>query len=161
MDQFHFDPDSKDQYDSTSPIYRPQAEDPSTYQSDSGYSNQFGYQTQPPYSTQQTDTAQPPYQAPYQTPYQSRQPSYSRRMGWVDDSPLSVCDYFLMYLVMLIPIANIIMLFVWAFGDCNLNKKNWARFILILYGIAFVILLILIIVPAIITASQAAAGYHT
>ena len=56
-----------------------------------------------------------------------------------DNSPLSIGDYLIMYLVLLIPIANIIMPFVWAFGKYNVNKKNLAKAMIIFFLIIAVI----------------------
>lgn len=42
-------------------------------------------------------------------------------------------------LLMVIPIANIVMLFVWGFGSSgNLNRKNWAKAALIWMAIGVV-----------------------
>ena len=45
--------------------------------------------------------------------------------------PLTVGNYLLMTLLQVIPIVGIVMLFVWAFGDENINRKNYARAALI------------------------------
>lgn len=63
-----------------------------------------------------------------------------------DVSPLSIGDYLIMYLVLLIPIANIIMPFVWAFGDYNVNKKNLAKAMLIFFFISVGITAVLLII---------------
>jgi hypothetical protein len=52
--------------------------------------------------------------------------------------PLGIFAYLWMFILMIIPVVDIIMLCVWAFGkDKNLNKKNfaWASIILILLGV--------------------------
>jgi hypothetical protein len=73
------------------------------------------------------------------------QPIYS-------DMPLepamSVKDWVITMLLMMIPIANIVFLIVWAVGDgCGLTKRNWARAQLILTAIStgFVIILYIFI----------------
>ena len=54
-----------------------------------------------------------------------------------DANEMSVGDWIVTYLIMIIPIINIIMLFMWAFGDTAfITKKNWAKGNLIL--IAFI-----------------------
>ncbi len=82
----------------------------------------------------------PQYQQPqYQQSYQ--QPGYTPA---VDNSPLSVGQYIGMYLIQLIPVVGFILLLVWAFSaDTNLNKKNWAKAMLIimLIGIALTIVI--------------------
>lgn len=37
-------------------------------------------------------------------------------------------DWLLAYLLVSIPVVNLVMLFIWAFGsDTNPNKSNWAK----------------------------------
>jgi len=53
---------------------------------------------------------------------------------------MSVSDWIIVYLIMLVPIVNIVMLFVWAFGDnTNRTQSNWAKGNLILFAIIFVL----------------------
>ncbi|MDD4495870.1 MAG: zinc ribbon domain-containing protein [Eubacteriales bacterium] len=53
---------------------------------------------------------------------------------------LSVGQYIVMMIVFAIPIVNIIMLFVWGFGDSvNPNKKNYCRAALIMAAIGIVL----------------------
>lgn len=66
-----------------------------------------------------------------QQPYQNFMP--------VDNSPLSMGQYLVMMLLMFIPLVNIILLFVWGFGDYNVNKKNFARAQLIIMAISIVL----------------------
>jgi len=40
---------------------------------------------------------------------------------------ISVTDWIITFIIMAIPLVNIIMLFVWGFGDANPNKANWAK----------------------------------
>ena len=61
---------------------------------------------------------------------------------------LSVGNWMLTILIAIIPVVNIIMFFVWAFGDnTNPNKANWAKaqLLWILIAIAFYGLLALIL----------------
>lgn len=81
----------------------------------------------------------PPYQqqpaAPYPDPYVQHAPV------------MTVKDWILTFLVSAIPIVNIIMLFVWAFGDnTNLNKKNYAKASLILAAIFIAIYVVFLII---------------
>lgn len=58
-------------------------------------------------------------------------------------APLSIGKYLLMFIVLMVPLLNLIMLFIWAFGSTNnINKKNFARagLIMVLIFIAFYIL---------------------
>ena len=50
--------------------------------------------------------------------------------------PLSVGQFMLQDLLMMIPVANIILLLLWAFSDTvNPNRRNWARAGLVWMGI--------------------------
>ncbi len=48
-----------------------------------------------------------------------------------------------MFIVMSLPIINLVMLFVWGFGDSNENRKNFARAGLIMIAIWIVISIVL------------------
>lgn len=81
----------------------------------------------------------PPYQQSYSPPQQ--QPFYSSQ---IDNGPLSVGQYIGMFLLLLVPILNIVLLFVWGFGGAiNPNKKNFARAYLIMIAIGIVIGIVL------------------
>lgn len=57
---------------------------------------------------------------------------------------LSVGNYLIMFLLMAVPIVNIIMLFVWAFGgNVNINKKNCAMALLIMMAISIAVSVLL------------------
>ena len=61
-----------------------------------------------------------------------------------EQNPVSVGDWMITYLILCIPIVNIIMLFVYAFGsDTQPSKANWAKASLIWFAIAFVLYLAL------------------
>ncbi|MDD3404344.1 MAG: hypothetical protein PHQ72_13500 [Hespellia sp.] len=68
-----------------------------------------------------------------------------------DTTPMKLGDWLVTLLLLMIPCVNIIMMFVWAFGDKtgNLNRKNYAKAMLILLGILLVIYLFVIIIMAI------------
>jgi len=60
--------------------------------------------------------------------------------------PVSVGDWMITYLLMCIPIVNLILLFVWAFGsNTPQSKANWAKASLlwILVAIIFYIIVFL------------------
>jgi len=60
--------------------------------------------------------------------------------------PVSVGDWMITYLLMCIPLVNIILLFVWAFGsNTPQSKANWAKASLlwILLAIIFYIIVFL------------------
>ena len=88
----------------------------------------------------------------YQTYQQPRQDNYQTYMqnGDVRLQPIGVGEWVGTMLLMIIPIVNIIMLFVWAFGSgAKLSKRNWARanLIMALIAIGLSILLAGILVP--------------
>jgi hypothetical protein len=61
--------------------------------------------------------------------------------------PMSFGDWIKTLLLMIIPLVNIILLFVWAFSDnTNINKKNFARADLVLMLIGIVLYIIIFIV---------------
>lgn len=52
------------------------------------------------------------------------------------DKVMSVKDWLVVSLLMMIPLVNIIILFVWGFSDSeNRNKTNWAKAQLIMFAI--------------------------
>ena len=60
---------------------------------------------------------------------------------------VTTSEWILTNLIMLIPIINIIMLFVWSFGNnTNLNKANWAKASLIVWTIGFIFYFIIIMI---------------
>lgn len=56
---------------------------------------------------------------------------------------MTLGDWLVTLLILLIPCANIVMLFVWAFGSSTpRTKSNWAKAMLIFYAISIVLGLI-------------------
>jgi hypothetical protein len=57
-----------------------------------------------------------------------------------NSAPMSVKDWLISLLLLLIPLVNIILPFVWAFGgNVNINKKNFFRAYLIYMAIGLVL----------------------
>ncbi|NTU22007.1 hypothetical protein HPY28_16905 [Brevibacillus sp. HB1.2] len=49
---------------------------------------------------------------------------------------MSVKEWLITFLIMMVPVVNLVMYFVWAFGsEGNLNRKNWAKANLLIVGI--------------------------
>jgi hypothetical protein len=70
---------------------------------------------------------------------------------------VSTKEWVLIYLIMFVPLVNIIMLFIWAFSDSeNPNKSNWAkaRLIWIAIGIGLFMLLWFTVIGAIVAGYQ-------
>ncbi len=58
--------------------------------------------------------------------------------------PLRVGQYVGIFLLLCLPVANLVLLFVWAFGGgVNLNKKNYARAALIMLAAVLVLWIVL------------------
>lgn len=63
------------------------------------------------------------------------------------ESIMSVKDWLITWLLLMIPFANIAFLFIWAFGSTgNLNRKNFAKSYLILMCIMIVLQITLFII---------------
>ena len=101
-------------------------------------------QPQPNYQTPQGGYAPPT--PPQQPTYQAPQPQYNPPQSF-SDMPLSVGEWVVTLLVLAIPCVNLIMLFVWGFGDGNKSRANYckATLIWIAIGIGISILLSLIL----------------
>lgn len=67
---------------------------------------------------------------------------YQERAGHENRSVVSIGDWIVTMIIMVIPVINFIMLFVWAFsGGTPKSKSNWAKATLIfmILGIIFTI----------------------
>ena len=65
----------------------------------------------------------------------------------INEKVVTTSEWIVTSLIMLIPIINIIMLFVWSFGNnTNLNKANWAKASLIVWTIGFIFYFIIIMI---------------
>lgn len=62
----------------------------------------------------------------------------------MDNRPVSVGDWMLTYILLCIPLINIIMFFVWAFGSSPESKANWAKASLLWMVIGGVLVAILL-----------------
>ena len=74
--------------------------------------------------------------------------TYARNNASSSGAPvLSVKDWLISLIVLAIPLVNIIMLFVWAFGDgTNPNKRNYSRAALLLTAIVLGLYIIFAII---------------
>ena len=52
------------------------------------------------------------------------------------EKPLTTGEWVVTHLVLLIPVVNIVMHFVWAFGEGNISRRNFCRARLLLFAIA-------------------------
>jgi uncharacterized membrane protein YdbT with pleckstrin-like domain len=60
--------------------------------------------------------------------------------------PVSLGEWIVTLLIMAIPVVNVIMLFVWGFGNANPSKANWAKASLIFMVIAFLLYILIFVV---------------
>ncbi|MDN8589262.1 hypothetical protein Q0V21_10825 [Paenibacillus sp. 11B] len=69
----------------------------------------------------------------------------SQRVHKPGPQPVSFGSWMLTLFLMMIPLVNIIMLFVWAFGDSNPSKANYAKAALLWAAIGIVIWILLVV----------------
>lgn len=107
------------------PVYAPAAKE--------GYAQNNYYHSQPVYTP--TPEYTPASFQPQQGDYQPT--SFSQKSQSSNNEPLSIGNYIVMMILMIIPIVGFVMLLIWAFGsNVNKNKKNWAIATLIM-GVVF------------------------
>lgn len=80
---------------------------------------------------------------PYQQQYVPPQPTFTAPPEL--EEPVSVKEWLITFLILIIPIVNIVMLFVWAFGDGKKSKQNYFKAYLIWIGIIIVLYILLLI----------------
>jgi len=81
-----------------------------------------------------------------QPPVNPGVPGYGHQQNQEMSPVITIKEWMLTTLILIIPIVNVIMMFVWAFGEGNPTKKNyfkasliWAAIILVIYIIIFVV----------------------
>ena len=73
--------------------------------------------------------------------------SEQNQIGHQQAPIVSVKEWLITNLIMMIPLVNIVMMLVWAFGsNTNPNKANYFKATLILFAIVMVIYLVLAVV---------------
>ncbi|MEA4816420.1 MAG: zinc-ribbon domain-containing protein [Lachnospiraceae bacterium] len=98
------------------------------------------YEKTAPASPNSTQNSSEYYTRPDDNPYASTQYNPYSAPANAINSVLSVGNYMLMFILMYIPVVNIILLFVWSFGkNANPNKRNFARAALILGAIGLIL----------------------
>lgn len=102
-------------------------------------------QFQQPY--QQQGYYQQPYQQPYAQPVQ--QNFYQQPYDNGYEEPVSIGEWIITILVLMIPCVNIVMIFVWAFSSSTKkSKSNYFKASLIMVAIMIVLSLIVSIIVA-------------
>ena len=111
------------------------------------YPEQQSYSAPPPVYPDQQSYSTPPPVYPDQQPYSAPPPVYPAS-PYVPQWPhMTRGKWMITQLLLLIPIANIVLIFVWAFGsDVNPSKKAYfqAQLIWILIGIAFSVITLVV-----------------
>lgn len=59
------------------------------------------------------------------------------------EAPLSMGEWIITLILMAIPCVNIVMMFVWGFGQGNISRRNYCRAMLIMTAIGIVLGVIL------------------
>lgn len=98
---------------------------------------------------------QPSIQAQLQYQYQQPQDDL--------EEPMSMGEWMISLLVMMIPCANIVMMFVWAFSSKEKkSKSNFFKAYLIFFaiGIVFAIIMTVLMGAAVATAIDSMGGYY-
>lgn len=113
------------------------------------YQNQNPYEQNSNTQTQSTSQGQNPYYQ--QNPYQQssyQQPQYQTYQNTGDmEEPMSVKEWLITDLLLLIPCVNIILVFVWAFSSSEKkSKSNYFKANLIFAGCVLAFYLIIVII---------------
>lgn len=121
----------------------------------------YGQHQQPPYGQHQRPHYGNPQQAPYGRYTGPQGPQYYP-MPPVKEDPVTIGDYLLFALLMLIPVFNIVYLIIVAVGGPRYKPSltNFARASLILFAIGIVLSIILVVIVAINSASLLQYGYY-
>lgn len=81
---------------------------------------------------------------PFQQQYVPQQPIFTPAPQL--EEPVSVKEWLITFLILIIPIVNIVMLFVWAFGDGKKSKQNYFKAYLIWLAIIIVLYILILII---------------
>ncbi|MEG2036542.1 MAG: zinc-ribbon domain-containing protein [Ruthenibacterium sp.] len=104
--------------------------------------------SQPAYSAQSTYSAQPvpPYGQTYQQPYAGAGYQPIAQENYQQCEPVTMGQWLLNYLIMAVPVVNLVMLFIWGFGgSTKLSQRNWARATLIWMAIGIAVAVLLVV----------------
>ena len=80
----------------------------------------------------------------YNSAPQYTQPAYQNQAE--SETPVTIGEWIITFLVMCIPCVNIVMMFVWAFGSGKKSRQNYFKAYLIIYAIVLVLLIVIIAV---------------
>ena len=120
---------------------------------------QFNNQYYQPNQPQQPQQPQPQYQPPQPQYQQYQQPVYQQPVYDPTKEVMSVGSYVLMFILLSIPVVNVICWIVWLVSpDTNKNKKNYVIANIIIYALSVGILILAVIVMAALGISLAEIG---
>ena len=120
---------------------------------------QFDNQYYQPNQPQQPQQSQPQYQPPQPQYQQYQQPVYQQPIYDPTKEVMSVGSYVLMFILLSIPVVNVICWIVWLVSpDTNRNKKNYVIANIIIYAISVGVLILAGIVMAALGISLAEIG---
>ena len=120
---------------------------------------QFNNQYYQPNQPQQPQQPQPQYQPPQPQYQQYLQPVYQQPVYDPTKEVMSVGSYVLMFILLSIPVVNVICWIVWLVSpDTNKNKKNYVIANIIIYAISVGVLILAVIVMAALGISLAEIG---
>ena len=120
---------------------------------------QFNNQYYQPNQPQQPQQPQPQYQPPQPQYQQYQQPVYQQPIYDPTKEVMSVGSYVLMFVLLSIPVVNVICWIVWLVSpDTNKNKKNYVIANIIIYAISVGVLILAGIVMAALGISLAEIG---
>ena len=120
---------------------------------------QFNNQYYQPNQPQQPQQPQPQYQPPQPQYQQYQQPVYQQPIYDPTKEVMSVGSYVLMFILLSIPVVNVICWIVWLVSpDTNKNKKNYVIANIIIYAISVGVLILAVIVMAALGISLAEIG---
>lgn len=120
---------------------------------------QFNNQYYQPNQPQQPQQPQPQYQPPQPQYQQYQQPAYQQPVYDPTKEVMSVGSYVLMFILLSIPVVNVICWIVWLVSpDTNKNKKNYVIANIIIYAISVGVLILAGIVMAALGISLAEIG---
>lgn len=111
------------------------------------------------YQPNQPQQPQPQYQPPQPQYQQYQQPVYQQPVYDPTREVMSVGSYVLMFILLSIPVVNVICWIVWLVSpDTNKNKKNYVIANIIIYAISVGVLILAGIVMAALGISLAEIG---
>ena len=120
---------------------------------------QFNNQYYQPNQPQQPQQPQPQYQPPQPQYQQYQQPVYQQPVYDPTKEVMSVGSYVLMFILLSIPVVNVICWIVWLVSpDTNKTKQNYVIANIIIYAISVGILILAVIVMAALGISLAEIG---